>query len=626
MAVLPPMHLSSSAPFERTFEQRARRDVVLTELDAARPLFKKRVPTGRGIRVPGSVALLSSSVTHAREAAVGDVFKANNKLSLTLAPAPPSSSMLSDAALLRQRSMLQRAERSERPTKKRGAHAHPPLKSELPPWVPRWPQKTALAADTFDRRHRYHWDGAEGLYVALGRDSTHIAKQEAIDITLMELRMNRFHVPSTLDGVKTYEQRTRKAKAKKPWKLEESIWAPRAKTCDSKDFWDSDECEKKLFESDWERCVASGLGRFILRVDDSAGAEGDAVGDEVHEVHDVLWEFHDLVNAIFDYYAAMGASDDLTHMGPNAFAQFSNDCQLTDKASQHCKPTHFDQLFIAVDASSNGGEKTNEMYNRKKALNRQEFMHCLVRIACMRYVLSGSVIDVSDAVHRMFVADIEPRLDTKIFAEPNEFRSIYCYQEATDDVLRKYEKSLRLLYERLAKFDGQSAGQTGAKKLVSFAAWKEFCHLCELLGPDVTDRDVTLAFVASRMRVMDEQKDRSRIALTHLSFEDFLEGLCRLACRKAFPTPEEITALGDDEVVTAGVYLLRLRRDEPEANGELLRARSRPWGAEPLQPFHICCENLCTLLIATCQQGRGDGKGPLGEKEVLSFLPINGGG
>ena len=66
----------------------------------------------------------------------------------------------------------------------------------------------------------------------------------------------------------------------------------------------------------------------------------------------MLWEFHDLINAIFDYYAAMGASDDVTHIGPNAFTQFANDCQLVDKYSEFCKGTHFDQLFIAVNASS----------------------------------------------------------------------------------------------------------------------------------------------------------------------------------------------------------------------------------------------------------------------------------
>lgn len=77
--------------------------------------------------------------------------------------------------------------------------------------------------------------------------------------------------------------------------------------------------------------------------------------------------------------------------------------------------------WMQVDASGAGG-KTEEKYNKKKGLNRQEFLQCLVKIACMRYVQSGEIIDVSDAAHRLFRVDIEPRLDSRVFIEGNEFR------------------------------------------------------------------------------------------------------------------------------------------------------------------------------------------------------------
>ena len=35
------------------------------------------------------------------------------------------------------------------------------------------------------------------------------------------------------------------------------------------------------------------------------------------------------------------------------------------------------------------GGKTDEKHNRKKALNRQEFMQSIVKMACMRYVMPG---------------------------------------------------------------------------------------------------------------------------------------------------------------------------------------------------------------------------------------------
>jgi hypothetical protein len=385
-----------------------------------------------------------------------------------------------------------------------------------------------------------------------------------------------------------------------------------------------------MFDNDWEKCLQCGLGRYIMRLDDADDATDDA---EVEEVAKVMWEYHDLVNVIFDYYAAMGASDDVTHIGPNAFSQFANDCQLIDKHSEWCKATAFDQLFIAVDASSAGG-KTSERFNRKKALNRQEFVQCLVKIACMRYVMNGTIVDVSEAVYRMFSSDIEPRLDKKVFAEPNDYRTRFCYVETTDQVLRRYEPTLRLIWARACVLDGQSAAKGVANKMVSYESWKDLCRMFELVSDgDVTERDVTLSFIMSRMRVIDEQKDRSRIILTHLAFEDFLEALCRLCVRKVVPTPDDIKKLNerlDDEtppVENAGQFILKMRDAEPDAYDNLIQARCRPWGTEPSMPFAVCLESLISLLIVTCQMGlngteQGDGKA-LTEKQVNAFMKVS---
>lgn len=120
---------------------------------------------------------------------------------------------------------------------------------------------------------------------------------------------------------------------------------------------------------------------------------------------------------------------------------------------------------MAVDASSIGG-KTDEKHNRKNALNRQEFVQALVKCACMKYVKSGEVVDVSDALHRMFSRDIDPRMDPKVFCEPNEFRTAHTYTEPVDTVLRSFETSLRLLFDRACKLRGQSAAAGIRNKLV----------------------------------------------------------------------------------------------------------------------------------------------------------------
>lgn len=149
------------------------------------------------------------------------VFEGASQVKLSLSAGP---TRLTDDVLRAQRAARQKAERAERPAKKRGAHVHLPLTTELQPWVTSVPPKTALAADKFDRSHRQRWDTGENLYFSLSRDLTHQAKQDAFSVATMELAMNRFHVPVDLSGVQRFEMRQKKSKPKKPWKLEESIW------------------------------------------------------------------------------------------------------------------------------------------------------------------------------------------------------------------------------------------------------------------------------------------------------------------------------------------------------------------------------------------------------------------
>jgi hypothetical protein len=149
-----------------------------------------------------------------------------------------------------------------------------------------------------------------------------------------------------------------------------------------------------------------------------------------------------------------------------------------------------------------------------------------------------------------------------------------------------------------------------------------------LAAPDMThfgsvDRVLPLQ---SRMRVIDEQSDRGHILLTHLSFEDFLEALCRCSVMKAWPTPEEIEAAGTGN---AGEHLIQLKHEDPEEFDTLLTKRAIPWGADPILPIEVCVENMCSVLISTCLKLQGKGKLAfrplLTEKEVTTALKAQAG-
>ena len=57
---------------------------------------------------------------------------------------------------------------------------------------------------------------------------------------------------------------------------------------------------------------------------------------------------------------------------------------------------------------------------------------------------------------------------------------------------------------------------------------------------DFREREVALTFVWSRMRVLNEAPLKSRVKLTQLAFEDFVEALVRIAITKVGSAPPHV--------------------------------------------------------------------------------------
>lgn len=157
----------------------------------------------------------------------GDIFATAPVVTLDVSEGNDGLGLDPERDARRAKAARQRAARAERPKKQRGAHANPPLRSEVPKWKATLAPKTADAADSFDREHIRRWDLAESAHVSLSRDLTSISRQNAFSMAIMELMMSRYAEPSKLDGITRYAAGQRKAKPRKPWKIEDSIWGAR---------------------------------------------------------------------------------------------------------------------------------------------------------------------------------------------------------------------------------------------------------------------------------------------------------------------------------------------------------------------------------------------------------------
>jgi len=131
---------------------------------------------------------------------------------------------------------------------------------------------------------------------------------------LFEVQSNRFIAPPRPERKKVVSRTSEPRKVVqrqvevKPVAIK-FIWLPRAKWSDSRDIYDTEECELKRFNNDWKRACEIGMANLIDGADDEyEDIDGDGLSDEVTETKAVLWDCHDLFVQIFDVYAANGKS------------------------------------------------------------------------------------------------------------------------------------------------------------------------------------------------------------------------------------------------------------------------------------------------------------------------------
>ena len=302
---------------------------------------------------------------------------------------------------------------------------------------------------------------------------------------------------------------------------------------------------------------------------------------------------------------------------------FVLDCNLAESKSKFCKPADLDRLFVAVDGLT-GGKK------RDKALERAEFLQCLVRMAVLKYVQPKIMQDVSEAYERLLVEDIEPRLNPAMFAHPNAFREL-CYTQSVEEVLKRHEESLRSLFSAISR-----VGRTPATKplgpMLTLGEWKTLCKRLNLIDLDLTDRDCNMCFVNSRMAVIDGQSERGKPKEAAIPFEGFCECLCRVACLKALPTAEEMAAASKPGPPCSDAGQFFLNMHDPKLETQFREANAVPYGGTPRMPVAECVEGLLSIILRTIEiqvSSEKGGKGFVSDlkitaEEMLSWCELVG--
>ena len=144
----------------------------------------------------------------------------------------------------------------------------------------------------------------------------------------------------------------------------------------------------------------------------------------------------------------------------------------------------------------------------------------------------------------------------------------------------------------------------GDPKRIDLVQWKDLMRRLRFTGADLTERDATLCFMASRMLVIDSHTEKGKKKCESIRLEDFLEAMCHVATLKALPTEEEVASSG---CADAGEYLIKLETEHPMKLQQLERERGIPWGEDvwngDMVSFAKRLDMVICLMLRTIEEG-----------------------
>ena len=486
------------------------------------------------------------------------------------------------------------------------------LSASAPQWW-KMPQTSVEAAERFDTKHRARSARADQLCI-LSRKATSPRDAVALkfDEAVFAVRTNRyFELRAVAPPEKVIARARRPKEAKviepKSFDVYKSIWEPRRKDADSKDVYDTDEVEIKRFSIDWEVLLGLGMTKLILMNDDGdddgvEDEDGDGIPDEVEDVGMVLWKVHDVLSSIYTYYSIQSGSIS-DGIGLNAWTDFTDDFSLVSKTSQFCQRKDVDLIFIEVNAKSKWAARelkrqpsTRELAidgGSELSLSRLEFYQALVRLAICKYVKSGEIPDVSDAVERLVSTDIMNRAiatGMHIVVDANLFRARLAYTRAVTELLEANLSSLENLFDALCKRSYARMKPQGLKDRLALEEWLDFLNHSKLIGQDLSERDAMLCFASARMVVVETRTEIGKRRDSMIQFQGFMEALCRASTLKALPTTAEIEAAGCKNAA----QWIEENQDEYMA---ILSTRAPPWGTDPVRPVEESMKMVLDIVL-----------------------------
>ena len=474
------------------------------------------------------------------------------------------------------------------------------------------------AASRFDERRSRYAGRTHRALATLHVEPESLPAVPAFDESVSELFRNRYVAPPDVwPNVVVPPSQKKPRRRKRGWRLEESIWAPRLQTSNTKDFYETERAGSTLLRNDWHVArLHHQLAYFIRRTQlepaqlsqlGGRAAVEHAHAPEVEAVYEALQRHVAVVHGAFFHYATVGKSfkgkdrvdqTEIHYVKLNPFYEFVSDCGLT---SPSCDLDSISVTWSIIDAKDKATTPLDP-HNVPGALCRHEWLQMIVRLAVLTQIQAvtpgneqqrGDVASAVDA----FCTRLSETLPPVALLQTDQFRSRFCYQEPTDRVLRHYEPLLRCLfagYASLGNHGLNDASKLASTSMMSIGEWLEMLTNLGLVRLGLVSVHTAMqAFSLARIRCCQDSSNAQEMRLRNLLFEDFLEALVRLAHLLALPTLEMVR---EAAAADAADFLLALHADAPSHFRQFVAHRSGSWLGQPRQRIHRCLDMLLSLM------------------------------
>ena len=360
--------------------------------------------------------------------------------------------------------------------------------------------------------------------------------------------------------------------------LKTSIFAVRRKG-ESKDFFDNAKIRTKAFKLDWKRMTKSPSWINLLEVFDLGEFDKNdkkfkPKKKEVKQIKKMMLREWTLLNDIFTFYTCKALEGAVASMDLDEWMKFTHAAGFRQGKFNRKKPEWgimdlkacFDEVNVEAEATKKKAKKENEV-NPDDQMMRFEFMEGVLRMM-LRFEVEDANPKIAvriDGFLRFLRKNLERECPASML-DRNVYRIDRLYHQSALEVLFAFQRELRAMYALMVGPDFMPA---------TLQEWMWLCTRLDIIddrkGRRITDRELHMMFMWSQMLNKDEIKGRDK-AYT-LSFDEFLEVVCRMGDTKDLPTAEDLKKHGFGNTVEAIEDAIARQEAEPRPLDPLIPRR-----------------------------------------------------